>query len=127
MDDNTEEREFYKNGSIIVTNARFRVGTTTYAMQGVTSVKKHKIDANRLFPIIMMVVGLGMLFLASFGWKIAGVVICILAVVIFKAIKDEFVVVLNSSSGESQALKNTDQTYIDNVIDARNNAIVHRG
>jgi hypothetical protein len=41
--------------------------------------------------------------------------------------KTEWTVLLNTASGEMQALTSTDRRYIDGVIAALNNAIVHRG
>ncbi len=42
-----EEVEFFNDGNVSVTSARFRVGASTYAMQGVTSVKRAKALLNK--------------------------------------------------------------------------------
>ncbi|MEA9389561.1 DUF6232 family protein [Acerihabitans sp. TG2] len=127
MEEKAEEKEFYTNGNVSITNARFRVGSTTYAMQGVTSVKKHRIAANKIWAILMVLAGLGMMFWAELSGKVVGFVILILGVIIFKMLKDTYIVILNSSSGESQALNSKDEKYIDDVINSLNDAIVHRG
>jgi hypothetical protein len=41
--------------------------------------------------------------------------------------KPELSVVLSSSSGEAQALGSKDAAYINSVVEALNNAIIHRG
>ncbi|WP_330985536.1 MULTISPECIES: DUF6232 family protein [Enterobacterales] len=126
-----EEKEFYRNGNVSITNARFLVGSTTYAMNGVTSVKRGQTDPSKMGPIIMAIIGVIMVFVAAsilaklFGVAIA--VIAVIAVVWFRAIKPDYMVYLNSASGESQALASKNKHYIDDVINSLNNAIVHRG
>lgn len=123
-----DEVEFFNDGRVSVTSARFRVGASTYAMQGVTSVKRGQKDANKLPAILMGVVGALILISANeLGGKVFGFILVLLAVFIFKKLKSEFSVYLNSSSGESQALKSKDKNYIDQVINALNSSIVHRG
>jgi len=123
-----EEVEFFNDGNVSVTSARFRVGESTYAMQGVTSVKRAKKDANKLPAILMIFIGALMIFGADqTGTKILGGVLIIAGIIVFRKMKAEYSVYLNSSSGESQALKSKDVSYIDQVIDALNKSIVHRG
>ncbi|HEY4437990.1 MAG TPA: DUF6232 family protein [Lelliottia sp.] len=123
-----EEKEFYRNGNVSITNARFIVGSTTYAMNGVTSVKRGQTDPSKVGPVILAIIGLAMVFMAAaFLTKAIGVVIVIAAIAWFKAIKPDYMVFLNSSSGESQALTSQDKQYIDDVINSLNNAIIHRG
>ncbi|RAU32565.1 DUF6232 family protein [Enterobacter sp. ECC-175] len=123
-----EETEFYRNGNVSITNARFIVDSTTYAMNGVTSVKRGQTDPSKVGPVVMALIGFVMVFLVTgFLAKAIGVVMVIAAIAWFKAIKPEYIVYLNSSSGESQALSSTDKQYIDDVINSLNNAIIHRG
>ena len=123
-----EETEFYKNGNVSITNARFMVDSTTYAMNGVTSVKRSQTNPSKLGPVIMAIIGVGVVFAAAaLMAKAIGVVIVLLAIAWFKAIKPEYIVFLNSASGESQALSSTDKKYIDDVIKSLNDAIIHRG
>nr|WP_154324867.1 DUF6232 family protein [Pantoea sp. 201603H] len=123
-----EEVEFFNDGKVSVSSARFRVGASTYAMQGVTSVKRGQKDANKLPAILMVAIGLFMLIgVEHFGSKSLGVLLMVIGVILFKKLKPEFSVYLNSASGESQALQSKDKGYIDKVIEALNQSIVHRG
>lgn len=123
-----EEKEFYRNGNVSITNARFIVGSTTYAMNGVTSVKRGQTDPSKVGPVILAIIGLAMAFMAAaFMTKAIGVLIVIAAIAWFKSIKPDYMVFLNSSSGESQALTSQNKQYIDDVINSLNNAIIHRG
>lgn len=123
-----EEKEFYNNDGVSVTNARFRVGTNTYAMNGVTSVKRGQTEPNRAAPIVLGIIGLITVFVATgLGAKAFGVLMVVLAIFWVKKLTPEYSVYLNSASGESQALSSKDKLYIDKVINALNESIVHRG
>lgn len=122
------EIEFYKNGNVSITNARFMVNTTTYAMNGVTSVKRKQIEPSQQGPIIVGIVGLIMIFTSSImATQLFGIFLIIIAVIWFRSKKTTYIVLLNSSSGETQALSSTNKNYIDEVINALNQAIIYRG
>lgn len=123
-----KEVEFFNNKEVTVTNARFVVSGVTYAMNGVTSVKKHREVAKRAIPIWMVIIGAIMLLAVSDSVaKLVGVLLIGLGIWLFMKFKDSYVVVLKSSSGESQALISKDETYIDTVINALNDSLIHRG
>ncbi len=113
---------------VVVSNSRFIVDSTTYAMSGITSVKKGVIIPSKTPAIVCFLIGFfSLLIFASIWGKIIGIALMILAFFIFRSLKKEHVVILKSASGESQALTNTNSDYIDEVIVAINNALVHRG
>lgn len=122
-----EETEFFKKGNVLVTNARFIVGSSTYAMLGVTSVKKTKVMPSRVGTVVLFIVGIFLLLGLTGAAKLWGVGVIALAVLAYKGAKPKYSVYLNSSSGESQALESEDEQYIDTVINALNQAIIHRG
>ena len=123
-----KEIEFYRNGNVSITNARFMVGSTTYAMHGVTSVKRGEKIPSKVGPIITGIIGILMIFLAAtLMFKAIGVLVVLFAIFWFKGLKTEYLVFLNSASGEAQALTSTDKSYIDSVIHHLNEAIIHRG
>lgn len=122
------EKEFYRNGNVSISNSRFIVGTTTYAMNGVTSVKRGQNEPSKAAPIIVGLIGVVMVFAAStFLFKGIGALVALACIAWFKSLKTEYLVFLNSSSGESQALASTDKEYIDQVIHNLNESIIHRG
>lgn len=123
-----EEIEFFRRENVSVTNARFMVGSKTYAMNGVTSVKKGEKTKSKIIPILFVLTGV-LLFFSTPGItaRILASALVIIGVFAYKAIKPEYSVVLNSASGESQALTSQHEKYIDMVIDALNQSIVHRG
>ena len=122
------EKEFYRNGNVSISNSRFIVGTTTYAMNGVTSVKRGQNEPSKAAPVIVGLIGGVMVFAAStFLFKGIGALVALACIAWVKSLKTEYLVFLNSSSGESQALASTDKEYIDQVIHNLNESIIHRG
>nr|WP_282560861.1 DUF6232 family protein [Providencia alcalifaciens] len=96
-------------------------------MNGVTSVKRGETNPSKVAPIIMCIIGAIALINGTATSFLVGAILIILGVLWFRAIKPEYIVFLNSASGESQALSSKDRKYIDDVINALNNAIIHRG
>ncbi|CNJ97186.1 Uncharacterised protein [Yersinia mollaretii] len=122
-----EEKEFFSHGDVRVTNSRFTVSGATYAMNGVTSVKQLQTTPSKVGPVILAIIGAVVTFNADSGGKIIGVLMLLAAIFWFKKIRPEYIVVLNSSSGEAQALRSYDKNYIQSVINALNESIVFRG
>ncbi len=121
-----EEKNFFNEGGVSVTNARFMSQGQTYAMSGITSVKSFREGPSRKGPIVLGVIGL--LALASGGVATAvGVLLIGGAIALWFLQKPEFSVLLSSASGEAKALTSKDGDFISKVVAALNDAIVHRG
>ena len=124
-----EEKVFFSNGSVRVTSTRFIVGSQTYAMSGITSVKASEIPPPRGLPIALGILGLLLLVLADGLVKVLGLGLIGLAVWIFTKQRPVCAVVLSSSSGEVQALDDSMNPHADirGVVSALNEAIIYRG
>lgn len=121
------ETEFFNNGHTVVTNARFVVDGQTYAMNGVTSVKQGIKPADKKTGIWLVIIGI-ILFLATSGSaKLIGLVLIGIGAWLIYQAKPIASVILQSSSGEVQALSSEDLSFISNVVSALNQAIIHRG
>ena len=118
-----EEKIFYENGDVSVSNSRFIVDGQTYAMSNVTSVKTKLEKAKRIPGILITLFGVGVVGVNS---MVGGVMIVVGIVVLILA-KNKYSVALNTSSGENQALTSTDKNYIEEIVSALNDAIVSRG
>jgi len=122
-----EEQVFLNEGGVTVTNARFIVPSQTYAMSGITSVKTYEKTPSRNGPLILIIIGV----LMALGGKqeaIGAVVfVLVLAVVWWIFQKIEYQVRLSTASGEATALKSKDADWIIRVVNALNEAIIHRG
>jgi hypothetical protein len=120
-----EERVFFDDGDVRVTNARFIVNGQTYAMNGVTSVKQAVQHPSRVWPVLFGLVGLMLLIAGgSMGW---GIIFLVVALLWWLGQKAVWIVVLHSASGEVRALTSHNRDYIHSVITALNDSIVHRG
>jgi len=118
------ETVFFSEGNVSVSDSRFIVNGQTYAMSGITSVKPSITPANRIAPAVIALVGGALAYHGMWGWGIGLVVI---GVAMFFTMKDTHAVTLRTSGGDVQALTSTNHGYIKRVIDALNDAIVHRG
>lgn len=121
-----EESIFLNEGSVSVSNSRFIVDGQTYAMSNVTSVKPGFIDIKRGETVFVGAIGLACLFGSGIIFLI-GLVFIAAAAIYLMVSKPQFTVVLNTSSGETQALASEDKEYIERVLGALNKAIVIRG
>jgi hypothetical protein len=127
-----EEKSFFNEGGVSVTNARFIAQGQTYAMSGITSVKSFQEDPSRKGPIILGIIGvLGTLGAFSSNSVGGGIIMALLfiggAIAWWIYQKPEYSVLLSSASGEAKALASKDGQFISNVVNALNDAIVHRG
>ena len=125
------EAKVYENGDVLVTTTRFVVNGQTYAMNGVTSVKSFKKDPSRALPVIVGIIGF-IVFASGIGSgstiaAIFGLALLAGAWFLWKSQSPEYSVRLATASGEASALSSKDQSYINQVVEALNNAIVQRG
>jgi hypothetical protein len=118
-----EEKTFFEYEDVKVTNARFDSGSQTYAMSNVTSVKAFEQRPKRLGGIFVLVVGL----LVAINAPIAETVIALAAAIYLYLQKTVFHVMLATSGGETSALKTYQREYLEKVVGALNEAIIHRG
>ena len=121
------ETIFFENGNVKVTNARFVVGNQTHAMNGVTSVASHVTPPSRGAWIAGVAFGLLMTIVADGAGKLIGLAIAGVCGFLLYNQKSTHAVVLRSASGEVQALSGTDSNYINGVVSALNEALIHRG
>src|SRR5450759_2640248 len=144
----TQETVFYRDKYVLVTNARAVLGASTYAMSNITSVTPGVIPANRIWGIVIALLGIfitggcGLISLFGLMWlfgsssknmtsALGGNIfiglfvllgLLILGVGLYLAIraKPTYVVRIGSSSGESDALASKEYPYIFKIVSAMN-------
>ena len=121
------ETVFFDENNVKVTNARFIANGQTYAMSGVTSVRSTMAPAEIKGYLIGIAVGLLMLIALDGAAKLIGVVIAGLAGWMLMNAKSTHWVTLVTAAAESRALESKDEGFINKVVEALNDAIVHRG
>lgn len=133
----SNEIEFLNDRDTVVTNSRFIVNNQIYVINGITSVKQSLISADKKPDIGIMILGIFVLLL-SFGMREASEIFAFFMLIFSLLIialsfwiksknKDIAIVVLQTSSGEVQALSSDDIDFISSVVFALNQAIIHRG
>jgi hypothetical protein len=118
-----EEKTFFEYEDVKVTNARFVSGGQTYAMSNVTSVKSFEQKPKRLGGIIVLLIGLAIAMSAP----VVGIPIAAICGFYLYKQKTLYHIMLATSSGETSALKTDQREYLQKVVSALNEAIVHRG
>jgi hypothetical protein len=118
-----EEKTFFEYEGVKVTNTRFVVDGQTFAMSNVTSVNPLKEEPKRLGGILLLLVGIIMLTQNAFF----GVPVIALAAYYLYKQKTTYHVMLRTSGGENKALTTYQQDYLNKVVGALNEAIIHRG
>ena len=60
-----DEREFFSDKGVRVTQTRFIVHDLTYAMTGITSIRRVIVKPSRVWPIVVIVMGMGLALMAD--------------------------------------------------------------
>ena len=118
-----DEKVFFEYDGVKVTNARFVVDGQTYAMSNITSVSPHEKKPSRVGPIIFIAAGV----LLALQAPPLGLIFGLPGVIWWFFQKSGFHILLRTAGGETSALKSNQRDYVEKVVAALNNAIVHRG
>ena len=118
-----DEKVFFDEANVRVTNARFVNDGQTYAMSNVTSVKAFEDEPKRVWAIVLLV--LGVMFAITVPYF--GVPVALVALFILWRQKTSYHVMLATSGGEVSALSSDDRGYVERVVSAINQAIIARG
>jgi hypothetical protein len=121
------ERTFLQDSNVQVTNSRFVAGGKTFAMRNISSVSVHHIPKSKIGPMLLMLLSVAVLLTGDTGGIASGLILLGLAILWYRSIKDIYSVRINSNSGETDGLTSKDRSYIHTVVDAVNEAIIHRG
>jgi hypothetical protein len=114
------EQTFFNEGGCMITNARFTTAGQTYAMANVTSVKTAQ---DSIVLALLFFLG-GIISLVAQAWLVG--LICMGIGGLFIYFRQTHVV-LHTAGAEQKALSSRDRNFIARVVQALNDAIVHRG
>lgn len=120
----TQERVFFDNNGVTVTNTRFVVPSQTYAMAGITSVQFFT-DKPSWVPVFVCFAITALTMAGNNNIWVVGMPFLTGVALLFR--RPVHHVVLSVSSGETRALNSKDKQHIAAVIHALNEAIIARG
>jgi hypothetical protein len=126
MDENQTQQEkvFLKDNNVTVTQARYIANGKTYTMRNISSVSLFTLKSSYTLEIILIVMGVILLIAGTY---IIGGILLAIGVTLMVLKKDEYAVRISTNSGESNSLTSKDKNYIQKIVDALNDAIIHRG
>ncbi|APW66796.1 MAG: zinc ribbon domain-containing protein [Arcobacter sp.] len=120
-----EEKIFYDEGYIKVTNTRFISGEQTFSLNNISSVTVGKSEGGiSAMGWIIALVGLILVFVLPDWWKLAGVFLIMGGL---GSKEDLHTVRITTNGGDQDALISKDKPYISKIVNSLNDAIVHRG
>lgn len=119
------ETTFYQDSSVTVTQSRYITQSKTYAMRNISSVHIFEIEKSKVPPILFILLGIPFLFSGDFFW--IGLILIILGLLMFFTIKNEYSVRISTNAGEANSIISKNKEYIKKIVNALNDAIVHRG
>ncbi|MGB0870745.1 MAG: DUF6232 family protein [Flavobacteriales bacterium] len=117
------EKTFYTDPKIRITQSRIIIGSKTYTLSNVSSVQseiRKKSKISYISMIILGIVSFPFLSLISLLLIIVGILLLILR-------KKHYTIRIHTNSGEVNLLSSKDESYIKNIVNAINDAIVFRG
>jgi hypothetical protein len=120
-----DEKTFFEEPGVKVTNARFLVNGQTYVMQNVTSVKTKEEPSSLMgFGLIALIIAAITAYNSAWGWALG---LAAVGALCLWAGKATYHVLLTTSGGETSALTTQSKEYLQRVVVALNDAIVSRG
>lgn len=132
MSADEKEVTFYMDDrGVRVTNSRLMLPNTTYAMANITSVSTETIRPDYSWAILLMVVGV---IFAAVGFTppvtpsaMLGLVMLAAGILWIKLLKPHYWLKISSASGDSTPLEDKAKPYVDKLVQAINEAFIHRG
>lgn len=115
------EQVFYDNGVISVTSARCILGGKTIPIRSLNSVSMLEQSPSRLFPILVVLAGIIVIFCGAWVW---GLIIAFAGILWLYFQKKIYFVHIETSSGSSNAYESFDRAHVEEIVNALNDAII---
>jgi hypothetical protein len=119
------EKTFYQDSNVLVTNSRLIINGKTYAIRNISSVANQEIPNN--FSVEATLITIGLILLIFRTTRIIGILLIAGAIFIAFTHKNNFSVRINSNAGEIDGLISKDKEYVQKIVTAINDSIVYRG
>lgn len=119
------ETTLYQDSTVTVTQSRFVTQSKTYAMRNISSVHIFEIVKSKMKAILLILMGIP-LFLSGKTILFAFILMA-LGIWWFIYIKNEYAVRISTNAGEANSIISKDKVYIQKIVNALSDAIIHRG
>lgn len=127
MDQKQEEKVFYRDDIVTVTQSRFIANQKTYTMRNISSVTITKIEKSTLLQMALLITGILMAIFSEEGIRLLGIVVAIGSFVWMAMMKSEFSIRISTNAGETNTLISENKEYVQKIVNALNEAIIYRG
>ncbi len=123
------EKTFFQEGNVLITNSRAVFGGQTFALANITSVRAVEVPQDNTALGCLAVIGFLMLLCISLSTSVGaiGLVLLALALIAMFTKHKNYRVVLATAGAEIKAFDSTDLSFIQRIVEAISQAIVHRG
>lgn len=118
----SNEKSYFDNGNVNVTDKRLVVNNKTYAISGITSVSFEVIKQNRLLPIALLLATV--LLISKQAANVWGYLLATPFIIWLLIQKSSYTVRLSSASGETRAITSKNKDFIKSVVDSINKAMI---
>lgn len=119
--DTQQEKIFYKDPNVTVTQAKFIAGSETYAIKDISSVSNFEIIKSKRGPIIIM--AFGVILLIPSGLRILGGILIILGFTWLFSVKNEYAVRISTNAGVVDSIVSQNRDYIQKIVNTLNEAL----
>ncbi|UUC44623.1 DUF6232 family protein [Flavobacterium cerinum] len=123
----TNEKVFYRDLTVKVTQFRYITDNKTYVIKNISFVTINKIIGCRFCARFVIITGFIALFIPNDFQLIIGAILIVLGVIWHICIKDLFTVCIGTNGARINSITSSDENYIKKIVDAVNQAIIHRG
>lgn len=124
---NNEEKIFYNDKSVTVTQSRFIANKKTYAMRNISSVSVSTIEKSAWFQMLLFFLGIVIAIMSNDEARWIGIGVVLLSLVWMAMLKSSYAVCISTNAGEVNSLESERKEYIQRIVNALNEAIIHRG
>jgi len=124
MEINLQERVFFQDSNVTITQSRYVVGDNTYSIRNITSVSNFKVVKSSKGASWLICFGIFLLIYNS--TRILGGIL-IVAGIFWILPNDKYSVKIITNAGETYSLTSKNREYIQKIVDALNEAIIQRG
>lgn len=119
------ETTFYQDSTVTVTQSRFVTQSKTYAMRNISSVHIFEIVKSKMKAILLILIGIPLFFWGK--TILIAFILIALGIWWFIYIKNEYAVRISTNAGEANSIVSKDKIYIQKIVNALSDAIIHRG